>query len=69
MVSYDLVGSQMIRQVVQMIQSISSTLITVTYILKAMCVVLSLYLSLNAPFKMTIFVYHMICQSNKYMDT
>ena len=37
--------------------------------LKAMYVVLLIYLSLNEPLKMTVSMYHMICEINKYIDT
>ena len=54
-VADDLGGLPLRRQVLQMLQSHSSTWITVFFILKVMHVPLLIYPSLNAPLKMTIY--------------
>ena len=68
-VADDLGVSSLRIKSVQVLQSISSTLITVPYIMKSMHVSLSLYLSLKAPLTITIPIYYRICQVNTYMGT
>ena len=54
-----------------MIQSLTSiiALVTVSGMLKAMHVALLTYLSLKSPLTITIPMYYIIYQNNKYMDT
>ena len=68
-VSYDLGVSPLSRKVVQVLQALFSTLITVSYIKKAMQVAFYAYLSLKSHLSMTIPIYDMICQSDTYMGT
>ena len=63
-------GSSPLRiQVAQMIQSLYSTSITVTYIIKALHMELPIYPSLEALLIMTISIYYIIFQSDTYIDT
>ena len=68
-VADDLGDSTLRRKILPMIQSLSSILITGQYILKGMDVVLLLFLSSNAFLKISISMYHIICQNNKCMYT
>ena len=65
----DLGSSTLGRKVIHALHQLFTTLITLIYITKEMHVELFLYLSLKAPFTMTIPIYYMICQSDTYMGS
>ena len=64
-------GLPLSKQVAIMLQPLTSmiALITVSYMLKTICVELFPCLSLNSPLAMTISMYYIIYKSNTYTDT
>ena len=60
MIADDLGGSPLRRKVAQILQSLSSTPVTGPYILKAIHVVLFIYLSLKSHFTIIIPMYYMV---------
>ena len=68
-VEEDMGSSPLRRKVAQMIQSLSSMLITVLFILKSMHVALLIYLLLKELFITIVTIYYMFCQSNTLMYT
>ena len=65
-VAYDLGNLPLMRTFAQVLQPLSSTLITVPYILKTMYDVLSIYLSLKDVLTITMPIDYRICQGNTY---